>query len=302
MSPDGRPVTEVAVGVLLRPGGQVLLADRPQGKAYAGYWEFPGGKVEPGETVEGALARELREELGVRIGASMPWVVFEYSYPHAYVRLHFRRVERWSGEPRAREGQRLRFVDPRGELPEPLLPAAVPTLRWLRLPALVAPSRVGDCGMDAFLASLDRAIAAGLPAVLVDEPELTPGQLATAEREIALRLDATGAAMLRMRPFGTSIGLSDRFWTGVRVRDARELHEVAASGADFAVVGPVMPSESCTDPAIGWTGFAAIMRSTPLPVYAFGSLGSGDIEVARRHGAHGILLDPEFWCRDVVGR
>lgn len=133
-APQRRSVTRVAVGVLIRGDGRVLMADRPVGKPYAGYWEFPGGKIEPGEGVDAALKRELREELGIDIGGSVPWVTFEFDYPHAYVELQFRFVRCWRGEPHAREGQRLRFVDPSGELPQPLLPAASPALRWLLLP------------------------------------------------------------------------------------------------------------------------------------------------------------------------
>jgi 8-oxo-dGTP diphosphatase len=92
-----RKVTEVAVGVLLRADDAVLLADRPAGKPYAGYWEFPGGKIEPGESIEHALQRELHEELGIDIASSTPWVTFEFDYPHAYVRLHFRRIYDWRG-------------------------------------------------------------------------------------------------------------------------------------------------------------------------------------------------------------
>lgn len=146
MTPGGgRKVTEVAVGVLIRADRAVLLADRPAGKPYAGYWEFPGGKVEPGETVPAALARELREELGVAIGPSMPWVTFEFDYPHAYVRLHFERVYDWQGEPHAREGQRLVFHGLNEPAPAPLLPAAVPALRWLRLPEVL---QLQDGGVD----------------------------------------------------------------------------------------------------------------------------------------------------------
>jgi len=140
MSSAARPrreVTRVAVGVLMRDDGRVLLADRPTGKPYAGYWEFPGGKIEPGEAVDAALARELHEELGIDIGPSVPWVTFEFDYPHAYVELHFRAVRGWRGAPHAREGQRLDFFDPGGDLPQPLLPAAVPALRWLLLPRTV---------------------------------------------------------------------------------------------------------------------------------------------------------------------
>ena len=129
-----RPGVPVAAGVLVRADGAVLLADRPAGKAYAGYWEFPGGKVEPGESVERALARELTEELHVDVAESVPWLTFDFDYPHAYVRLYFRRVFRWSGTPHPLEGQRLAFHRPGEAPPDPLLPAARPVMRWLRLP------------------------------------------------------------------------------------------------------------------------------------------------------------------------
>jgi 8-oxo-dGTP diphosphatase len=129
-----RPVVPVAVGVVVRADRSVLLADRPGGKPYAGYWEFPGGKIEEGESVEHALARELAEELGVTVIESVPWVTFDFDYPHAYVRLHFRRVLRWTGTPTAHEGQRLLFHRPGDVAPAPLLPAARPVMRWLELP------------------------------------------------------------------------------------------------------------------------------------------------------------------------
>ncbi len=166
-APQPRRITRVAVGVLARGDGRVLLADRPTGKAYAGYWEFPGGKIEPGEDVAAALARELHEELGIDIGPSVPWVTFEFDYPHAYVELQFRIVRDWRGEPHAREGQRLCFADPAAELPQPLLPAAVPALRWLQLPRAVIV--VGPLGLPGSTATSDGAqgIAPGTAARIV---------------------------------------------------------------------------------------------------------------------------------------
>jgi len=98
-APDGRKVTEVAVGVLVQPDGRYLLAQRPQGKPYEGYWEFPGGKLEAGEGVEAALARELHEELGIDVTACERWRTLEHDYPHAYVRLFFCKVTAWNGDP-----------------------------------------------------------------------------------------------------------------------------------------------------------------------------------------------------------
>ena len=129
-SQAGRNYTEVAVGILLRADGAMLLSTRPTGKVYAGYWEFPGGKLEAGETVEEALRRELTEELGITIGAAEVWKVTEHDYPHALVRLHWCKVWQWSGEFEMREGQTMAWqhwpLDVR-----PVLPGALPVLRWL---------------------------------------------------------------------------------------------------------------------------------------------------------------------------
>lgn len=126
--PD-RKAVEVAVGVLVRDDGAFLLTSRPEGKAYAGYWEFPGGKLEAGETVEQALRRELQEEIGITIGAATPWKVEMVDYPHALVRLHFCKVFDWSGELQMREAQRCSWE----QLPvqvQPVLPGTVPVLNW----------------------------------------------------------------------------------------------------------------------------------------------------------------------------
>jgi len=127
---QGRKVTEVAVGVLVQPDGRYLLAQRPAGKPYEGYWEFPGGKLERGESIEAALARELREELGIEVTASHLWHTLEHDYPHAYVRLYFCKVTHWTGEPHGREGQAFVWQSLPAEV-SPLLPATIPVLEWL---------------------------------------------------------------------------------------------------------------------------------------------------------------------------
>ncbi|MEM5278076.1 NUDIX domain-containing protein [Cupriavidus taiwanensis] len=125
-----RKVTEVAVGVLVQPDGRFLLAQRPAGKPYEGYWEFPGGKLEPGESVEAALARELHEELGLDVTQCERWHILEHDYPHAYVRLHFCKVTAWQGEPVGREGQAFSWQGTPVTV-GPLLPATIPVVAWL---------------------------------------------------------------------------------------------------------------------------------------------------------------------------
>ncbi|MHB8950109.1 MAG: NUDIX domain-containing protein [Rhodoferax sp.] len=125
-----RPVVDVAVGVLIRAEGDFLLTSRPVGKVYAGYWEFPGGKLEPGESVAQALQRELQEELGITIGPATPWRVEMVDYPHALVRLNFCKVLSWTGDLEMREAQLFAWQ----QLPvqvEPVLPGTVPVLQWL---------------------------------------------------------------------------------------------------------------------------------------------------------------------------
>jgi 8-oxo-dGTP diphosphatase len=125
-----RPMVDVAVGVLIKPNGEFLLTSRPQGKAYAGYWEFPGGKLEPGESVQQALARELREELGVHVHEVRLWRTTVVDYPHALVRLHFCKVHAWTGELQMLEAQSFAWQS----LPvavTPVLAGTVPVLAWL---------------------------------------------------------------------------------------------------------------------------------------------------------------------------
>ncbi len=121
---------DVAVGVLIDAEGRFLITSRPAGKVYAGHWEFPGGKVEAGETVEAALQRELHEELGIAIGAAQPWKTTLHDYAHALVRLHFCKVLDWSGAFEMREAQQMAWQTLPVEV-APLLPGTLPVLAWL---------------------------------------------------------------------------------------------------------------------------------------------------------------------------
>jgi 8-oxo-dGTP diphosphatase len=134
MSDARRPVTEVAAGILLDSQQHFLMGQRPVGKPYAGYWEFPGGKVEAGETLFQALQRELQEELGITIHSSVDLMMIEHDYPHAYVRIHVSVIRDWSGEPTGCENQALSWQDlNRDQLTvDPLLPAASPMIQQLK--------------------------------------------------------------------------------------------------------------------------------------------------------------------------
>ncbi|HSJ98835.1 MAG TPA: NUDIX domain-containing protein, partial [Myxococcota bacterium] len=151
-------LTEVAAAVIERPG-EFLLAQRPEGKPYPGYWEFPGGKIEPGEDARAALARELAEELGIVVTTATPWITRVYAYTHATVRLHFFRVAAWEGEPRPLEDQDIRWQRVTAPDVAPMLPANAPVLAALALPPVMVVSDAARLGGEAWI----EALAARLP-------------------------------------------------------------------------------------------------------------------------------------------
>lgn len=313
--PAERPPVEVAVGVLIRPDGAVLFGQRLAGKPYAGWWEFPGGKLEVGETVTQALARELHEELGIDIADSYPWVVREHVYPHAHVRLHFHRVEHWAGDPRSKEGQALRWLRPDAIDVAPLLPAAIRVVGWLRLPPALAISAASEIGDEAFLAALARRLQDGLRLVQLREPGMAPSSFDALFREVrtlcarhSARLlvnsahpesywQAAGGVHLRSADLMQLDRRPGVRWVGASCHDLDELRRACALQADYAVAGPVLPTASHPGaPGIGWEGFSALVALTEIPVYALGGLGFGDAAAARAAGAHGVALRSAAWA------
>jgi 8-oxo-dGTP diphosphatase len=308
------PPVEVVAAVIERPDGSFLLAQRPAGKVYAGYWEFPGGKVEPGEPLAEALARELHEELGIDVERAYPWIVRCYAYPHASVRLNFFRVRAWRGEPHGKEEQRLAWQRVSEIGVAPLLPANGPVLRALELPFEYAITQAAATGADEQLRRLEQRLAQGLRLVQVREKGLPAAALEKfAERviamahahgakvlinsdaELAARLGADGVhlaaaqlARLRERPALP--------WCAASCHNAAELARAADFELDFAVLGPVQATPTHPRAALlGWDGFAALAQGAALPVFALGGLAPQDLESAWRHGAHGIAMIRGSW-------
>jgi 8-oxo-dGTP diphosphatase len=304
----------VVAAVLLRADGTVLLAQRPPGRPSAGFWEFPGGKVEEGEALAAALVRELREELGIIVQEVTPWVRFEHGASGRRVCLHFFRITAWDGEPRGCEGQRLAWVRPRAPGVAPLLPFNDRMLRALTLPALYGITDATRHGEEAFLVRLERALEQGLRMVLMREPAFDRDQqlrflravvararehgacvLVSGDEGLAMQGGADGvqlrAAQLMSAEVAPRIGL----W-GASCHDARELERAAALGADFAVLSPVLATTSHPGSVgMGWEAFAAQSRGWPMPVYALGGMRPDMVETAMRHGAHGIALLSGIW-------
>ena len=149
----------------------MLLAQRPAGKAYAGYWEFPGGKLEPAKRRATRLTRELREELGIQVRRASPWLIQEFVYPHAHVELHFFRVFAWDGELVGHDGQAFAWQTPGRYTVAPLLPANTRILAALALPPFYGITCAGDMGEDAFLARAERALERGLRLIQLREKD-----------------------------------------------------------------------------------------------------------------------------------
>jgi len=306
--------TEVAAAVILRDDGSFLLGQRAADTFYPGYWEFPGGKVEAGESPRQALVRELREELGIEVRAATPWIVREHVYEHAHVRLHFFRVTRWSGEVHdhvhaALAWQRADAVDV-----APLLPANTPVLAALRLPPLLGITHAWQLGAAAQLAALDASLAAGLRLVQLREatlPEMPRESFVAAAlarcRHAGARVLVNGDAQLARAVGADGLHLPARQLLALAQRppfplvaaschDRRELEHAARLGLDFAVLGPVQPTATHPGhPGLGWPTFAQLAADLPLPVYAIGGLTPADLPAATAAGAHGIALLRAAW-------
>jgi 8-oxo-dGTP diphosphatase len=310
-------VVEVAAAVLERPDGSFLMARRPEGKAYAGWWEFPGGKLEAGESARQALARELREELGVEVTEAWPWLNRAFVYPHAHVMLRFFRVTGWRGEPHPHEGQALAWTraDRGMGSPDvaPILPANGPILRGLSLPLEYAISDLERLGEAAFLAALDARLEQGLGLVQLREKHLAgadwrrlAGAVAARCRDRGARLMLNADAALASE-LGVGVHLSaaqlmaatfrpDLEWVAASCHDPRELARAAELDLDFVVLSPVLPTTSHPGAeTLGWERFVECLRDYPLPVYALGGLALDDLATARRHGAHGVALKSRAW-------
>lgn len=311
MQSDSTAIVDVAAAVIMQPDGSFLLTCRPEGKPYAGYWEFPGGKVEADEAPLHALDRELQEELGIQILQVDPWITRIFSYAHATVRLHFFRIRQWQGNPWGRENQRLTWQSPQKTSVSPMLPANAPVLRALSLPPVYAITQASQIGIAASLQRIENALQHGVHLIQIREKEMdNKALLAFSEKVIALAHDHDAQVLINsdrilFRQLGADgvhltasqlMDLSERpdaeeGWCGASCHNSEELYQAEVLGLDFVVLGPVLPTLSHPETAsIGWRKFAGLIRHYPLPVYALGGLGWGDRAIAQELGAHGIAM------------
>lgn len=309
------PLVQVVAAVITRDDGQFLLGRRPAGKVYAGYWEFPGGKVESGEALLDALTRELHEELGIEVTRAFPWLVQRFVYPHAHVQLNFFRVTAWSGEPHPKEAQTLAWTSAERVAVSPMLPANGPLLSALRLPTRIGITDALRYGVQNFLALLEAALERGLRMVIVREPSMHEGQLRAFLRETVhachrhgakvllngdpdlaadcdgIHLPARRLATLTVRPTSVLCGAS--------CHDRAELERAAQLGLDFALLGSVLPTPTHPgEPGLGWGRVQELLVERTLPVYLIGGMCEAHMQCAWQQGAHGIAMIRDAWRAD----
>lgn len=323
---DVRKRVDVAVAVVFNDRGQVLWGCRPEGKPYAGYWEFPGGKVEPGETVWQALVRELKEELDITAQAGAPWFVIEHDYEHALVRLHLYRVWQFSGQVRALEGQAFTWASLDANDLTPILPATEPLLPTLAQPRFMALSNYSQ-GFEACASRLESALSVVAEPVWVQfrEKGLSGAALWDAYRHLQALCQRLGHRVLvnssnwadlermsaqrnePLNPAGIHLTEADLHQVaqgqfkptgrliGASVHDEAGLLLAHRVGLQYAVLGAVNATPSHPgQPGMGWAKFSASVQGVRLPVYAIGGLGLEDYEKARAHGAHGVAILSRF--------
>lgn len=298
----------LVVAAVIRREGRILIAQRPRDKHMGGLWEFPGGKVEAGETVRRALVRELGEELGITATACAPLIRISHDYPDKAVCLDVWEVTAFDGEPHGREGQAVRWVTP-AELPGFDYPAANrPIVSAARLPAryVISPP---DLAADAYPAWCAAALAQDARLLLLRAPALARADYVAAAAACLAACRAAGATLLLHGdpalldavpadgvhlPWSRLAALSARplpaqRWLAASVHSAAELAQAERAGVDFVTLSPVAATPSHPgQPGMGWEAFAAVVAQAHLPVYALGGMTVADLPQARAAGAQGV--------------
>ena len=315
-------IVHVVAGVITDARGRILLARRTEGRDLAGLWEFPGGKVEPGETPEHALVRELREELGIEARVGAPVIAVPQQYPHKRLRLDVRHIAGWTGTVKGLDGQALAWVPPHKLATYAMPDADRPVVAALRDPAhyLITPEPPDD---DArWLSSLRKALDAGIRRVQLRGRATAAAAPARwhrlVERAVRYARDADADVLVN-----SDIALAKALGIGVHLRasqlmalSARPLpstlpmiaschsyDDLAAAqtmDCDAAVLGSILSTPSHPgEPGIGWERFVEMRERVAIPVYAIGGMTRAHVEHARAHGAQGIAAIRDLWPADV---
>lgn len=311
----------VAAAVILDAAGQILIARRPADKHQGGLWEFPGGKVEAGETAPQALARELHEELGIQVRRARPLIRIRHDYSDKSVLLDVWRVVVFDGQARGCEGQPIRWVPP-AQLNEYEFPAANrPIISAAQLPerllitGSLAPFAAAE-GAEALAERISQALEEGPRLLMLRDPEADPSLLNRLYRELAPRVSAAGSRLTLNTSIeqANAIGADALHLNSARLMalDSRqafqgrllsaschneaELAQAARLGLDFVTLSPVAATASHPGaPTLGWLRFHALADRCPLPIYALGGLSPADLKAAWGAGAQGIATLSDWW-------
>jgi 8-oxo-dGTP diphosphatase len=311
----------VMAGVLRDAQGRVLLAQRPEGKHLAGLWEFPGGKLEPGEQPQHALTRELHEELGIEVEPAdgTPLIRVPWRYGERRLLLDAWQFTRWQGTPVSLEGQALQWVQPSAVDPAILAPADRPILQALRLPSMYAitPANIAPDQAQSWRDRIVVALEQGVGLVQLRFPRWSVEQVRALAAQLQSCAMQHGAILLLngdiegARALGEGVGVHLKSsqlavldarplpWTqqvGCSCHDASELEQAVRMGADFATLSPVAPTDSHPDTdVLGWDRFGRMAEAASLPIYALGGMMPAQLTYARQHAAQGVAGIGAFW-------
>ncbi|GAA0680803.1 Nudix family hydrolase [Marinobacterium maritimum] len=305
----------VAAAVIRDRRGCILIARRPDDKHQGGLWEFPGGKVEPGEPVADALARELHEELGIRVTSARPLILIPHHYPDKSVLLDVWEVDGFDGEAHGAEGQPVCWVAPE-ELDDYTFPAAnTPIVAAARLPErlLITGSAASP---EEYAGCLRGALEQGVSQVMLRAKALSEDEFADLYRSLLPLCEQKGALLgvntsveqantlaaehlhltsERLQALACRSEFSGR-WLSASCHNAEQIRMAEEKGIDFITLSPVQATSSHPgEPVLGWAQFAELVAESTLPVYALGGLGEDDLARARKHGAQGIAAISAWW-------
>ncbi len=310
------PVTQVAVAAIVNARQQVLVSLRPNHVHQGGLWEFPGGKLEAGESVQAALNREIHEELGVSVTRARPLIRIPHRYPDKAVLLDVWRVDAFQGNPHGKERQVVEWL-PIDALAARAFPAANRSIiRALQLPLEYLITPEPDGGAEPFLQQLCCSLQTGVRLVQLRAKSLSPDAYEALARQAielcrrygarillnsepqlvqhvgadGVHLSGTRLAATRHRP------LPDGFWVGASCHRPDDLAMAANAGADFAVLSPLKTTASHPAAApLGWVRFSDWLDDCTIPVYALGGMSRSDIDSAIHSGAQGIAAIRALW-------
>ena len=313
-------IQAVAVAIITKPDGTYLMTSRPAGKGWAGWWEFPGGKIENNETPEQALIRELQEELGITATKIQTWITRHFDYVATHdsqaksVKLHFYFVTKWQGTLLPLEGQQLSWQKPANITVSPILPANVPVMQALALPPTYAITNMFEMGEQSFMGALENQLKQGLKLIQIREKQLENGELKHFAKNVIHLAKLFGAKVLikanidlarELNADGVHLPSKDLMQCIVKpsglvvaasCHNALELSHAQSLELDFVVVSPVKSTLSHEESIIlGWPAFKQMIEKCNISVYALGGLTEMDLSQALSCGARGIAMQRAVW-------